>query len=731
MARRILILVVIFTTAGVLIGPADLSSCGPFLPETVFTSKLAPINEPRFFRGQLDILQPHYQHIYLMAAYRYLTGIGLDKADQQALLTKPTVPDYWSDRGSPEMQAWLQARVQVGAPHLDEIQRFKYMATNSYILNCGDDAFRNATATLIERGRSGASHDDLKAWVAAQDQVFANCSGPLPWAPQPKPLGPFIPAALPGTAAVWMQADRAYQIAAAEFYAGQFDAASADFLRIAADRSSPWHGIAPYLAARALIRKATVDDAGAAPAAQERLRKVLADPDASAWHESARGLSRYLCARMEPARAIAEFAHTVATEKTGVAGAMNDYRIMLDQYSARNQDPPRDEDLADWIATLQNGPADRALAKWRDTRSLPWLIAALTYADGPDSELMAAAAQVANGSPASPTVEFHRLRLMPPDQARPLLDAVLRRKMPASARNLFLAERMRVARDWDDLLRYAPRAATAIAYGGFYSGETPVSSPAERDFDDDAARILDHKAPLALLRLAARNSSLPPNLQLQVARAVWVRSILLNDARAAVEIAPVLASLAPQLKPYLDAYLAAPDEKTRAFAAAWLMLNNPGMHYSVDSGAGRFTPIPKLDPFRDNWWCAMNTADAARRSMNAPLELLYRGAAPEAAFSTAAQRAEALQEEKKLAAAPAAPTLLARQAVAWAEAHPDDPRAAEALRLAVRAGHYACGGDGETNQWVKRAFRLLRSRYPKSEAARRTPYWFGVDQRPR
>jgi hypothetical protein len=173
--------------------------------------------------------------------------------------------------------------------------------------------------------------------------------------------------------------------------------------------------------------------------------------------------------------------------------------------------------------------------------------------------------------------------------------------------------------------------------------------------------------------------------------------------------------------------LAAPDEKTRAFEAAWLILNNPGMHYSVDSGAGRLTPIPKLDPFRDNWWCAIITADAARRSMNAPLELLYRGAAPEAAFLTAAQRAEVLQEQKNLAAAPTAPTWLASQAVIWVEAHPDDPRAPEALRLAVRAGHYACGGDGNTNQWVKRAFRLLHNRYPKSEAARRTPYWYATN----
>ena len=217
MAKRILIL---FVLAGVLICPDDLSSC-IFFSTTVFTSKLAPLDEPRFFRGQLDILQPPYRRIYLMTAYRYLTGIGLSKADQQAVLAKPAGPDFWMDQGSPAIQGWLQVRVQVGAPPLDQIDRFKTFPESAYILNCGDDAFRNAAATVVERSRSGESHDDLRAWVAAQDHVFANCS------PQ---AGPSIPSALPATAARWMQADRAYQIAAAEFYAGQFDAASADFL---------------------------------------------------------------------------------------------------------------------------------------------------------------------------------------------------------------------------------------------------------------------------------------------------------------------------------------------------------------------------------------------------------------------------------------------------------------------------------------------------------------------
>ena len=477
--------------------------------------------------------------------------------------------------------------------------------------------------------------------------------------------------------------------------------------------------------ARALIRKATLVDAGATPAAQEQLRKVLANPDSAAWHESARGLARYLRARTKPARALSEVAHIVETQKSGVAGAMNDYRIMLDQYSSRGQEIPRDDDITDWVATMQNGPADRALAKWRATHSMPWLVAALTYTDQPDPELMAAAAQVADSSPAFPTVQFHWLRLMPADKARPRLDAILRRKVPVPARNLFLAERIRVSRDWDELLRYAPRTAVATTYTGYERELDAISAP-ERDFDDDAAAILDRQAPLELLRLAARNSSLPPKLQLQVARAVWVRSILLNDTSTANGIAPVLGSLAPYLQPYLDGYLSAPDEKTREFAAAWLMLNNPGMRPSIDSGAGRLTPMPKIDDFRDNWGC---TVEEARRPMNALLELLYQGDSPEAGFLSAAQRAEARQEQKRLGLAPAAPTFLARQGIEWAEAHPDDPRAPEALRLAVRAGHYACGGDGETDRWEKRAFRLLHSRYPKTEAARRTPYWYSVGSR--
>jgi hypothetical protein len=203
--------------------------------------------------------------------------------------------------------------------------------------------------------------------------------------------------------------------------------------------------------------------------------------------------------------------------------------------------------------------------------------------------------------------------------------------MPASARNLFLAERMRVARDWDDLLRYAPRAATATAYIGFYSGETPVSAPAERDFDDDAARILDRQAPLALLRLAARNSSLPPNLQLQVARAVWVRSILLNDTDTAARSHRRWhrSHRSSSLPRRLPGGAGRKDARVRGSLAD-----------AEQSGNALFGRLRRWPPhthtearsFPRQLVVPGEYSGCARRSMNAPLELLYRGKPPEAHF---------------------------------------------------------------------------------------------------
>ena len=123
----------------------------------------------------------------------------------------------------------------------------------------------------------------------------------------------------------------------------------------------------------------------------------------------------------------------------------------------------------------------------------------------------------------------------------------------------------------------------------------------------------------------------------------------------------------------------------------------------------RAAAIGRLDSYRDNWWCASGDEPAPDPG---PLP-----------FLSAADRTAAASERARLRKLGTAPNHLAREAVRLATARPDDPKAPEALALAVRATRYGCG-DSDTGAASRRAFELLHQRYPKTEWAKRTPYWF-------
>ncbi|HSK63827.1 MAG TPA: hypothetical protein VK893_08305, partial [Pyrinomonadaceae bacterium] len=146
--------------------------------------------------------------------------------------------------------AWIEARQKVAGdtPTISVYRsREKPNEWESY-LNCQKDAFDTAATTLNERlAKYGVDNQAVKTWVAAQDEVFSNCGD-----------GSVIPAQLSSDADALMRADRAYQIAAANFYAANFEEARKGFESIAADASSPWQRNAVYLVARALARKASL-----------------------------------------------------------------------------------------------------------------------------------------------------------------------------------------------------------------------------------------------------------------------------------------------------------------------------------------------------------------------------------------------------------------------------------------------------------------------------------------
>ena len=67
---------------------------------------------------------------------------------------------------------------------------------------------------------------------------------------------------------------------------------------------------------------------------------------------------------------------------------------------------------------------------------------------------------------------------------------------------------------------------------------------------------------------------------------------------------------------------------------------------------------------------------------------------------------------------------LSAAAIAWARAHPSDPRVPEALHLAVRATHFGSSADASTSPYSKEAFDLLHARYPDSPWTKQTKYWY-------
>ena len=179
-------------------------------------------------------------------------------------------------------------------------------------------------------------------------------------------------------------------------------------------------------------------------------------------------------------------------------------------------------------------------------------------------ELLAAAAAVKPDSPAYVTVNYHRVRLLPENEARDLTDKLLGGELPVSARNQFRAERMRMAGSFEDFLRYAPRR--------------PVDSDAKDVdvLDGDSALILDRAVPLTVLRQASTSALLPDATRKELQNVVSVRSLVLDPA---------------------------PN-----FDAVFRLLNTPGGGPFVRSGYGRYTDeANKIDNFRDNWWCAGST----------------------------------------------------------------------------------------------------------------------------
>jgi len=726
-------------------------ACGPFMTLMRPSEAIRPAQLQPYDRGELGVVREHFARRYLVQAFRRFSGKPPIAVAPKPPVYTPYVPE--KDRGAQLQWRDLHKRVTGVDPAFDTDRR---IAQYQLITNCLDDTFASAARTGQARvDKYGASSPEVREWFRAQDAVLANCSGDTLVLPDPAPA----------SADALTKADRAYQIAAAHFYAMEFDEAEKGFRRIAADATSPWRPYGRYLVGRAMLRDATIPetlDKDLMIAARTEFRATLADPNAASLHESAKGLLRFIAFRTQPAQLLRDMAQTIAGADTVTDDQLHEYELVMDRvlgdtttfrYAdiADKDTVASSGELNDWITVMQGfgDQADaRAIAQWKRTSSPAWLVASLWKISASDADapaLLDAAGRIAQTSPAFMTAAFLRVRLLAArgeiDKARALLATLpsqARDRADAEAVNLLTAERFMLAQTMGELLAAAPRRAVSrrVEADSWNQPEDPDPDPGsfltrELVFDEDAAMVFNRRLPLARLVEAATSHTLPARLRLRVASAAFARAWLLGRDEAALAVAPVLRSLSPSAAADVQKFegAAAAD---RHIAGLRLVLRTPGLRANVtgieDEDDYKARELSRdVDHFRRNWWCAFvqDKGDASSlESESALLTLLYdSGGVPAPAFVSADEQAAATRERATLATLGPSPNYLAAEAVKWAKARPTDQDAAEALARAVEGTRWGCG-NAQTSAASKAAFQTLHQLFPKSEWAQKTKYWY-------
>ena len=654
-----------------------------------------------------------------------------------------------------------------------------------YYENCLQDSFDTAAETLEKRIAEFGISENTKEWVKGQDAVFSNCDsgGTMPETPNanfPEWLmkdrqyqiaaAHFYASQLPEARSNFQQiADDNNSVwnKTAKYVVARTYIRQASFIEISesSDESAEQ---------KAQNDQKFAEKAELLQKAEMQLRSILNDNSMGEFHNSAQTLLNIVKYRSNPLERQRELAKNLSTsnENLNIFDDLTDYIWLLDkpENEARQIGPDidqkeaeaagkkynydyklklrdlaknvRENDLSDWLYTYQAADGfAHAFDKWQKTKSLHWFIAAISHAekDSPQTaELLSEAAKISQISAGFVTARYHQIRLLLDSgkraEAKRLLDEILNnnfQSFPISTRNEFYAQRMILAENLTEFLKYARRKAATFVWsddvneeGDDLKANTELLPWKNRTmFDEDATAFLNEKMPLSMLREAALSPQLPDYLKKFVVEAVWTRAILLKNEKLEREFTPLMSRYAKEFSPLFSKYAAA-NPVDREAAALLVILNYPVIQPYVPVGFGREkSPPTSIDSTRGNWWCAEDENNKSADDYDSYDHYKFNYPKIYPNFLTAEQTSEAAREQIQIQKSGNSATFLARRAVEFAARNPIHRQTPEILHLAVRSTRYGCT-DSSTEKFSKEAFTILHKRYPNSEWTGKTPYWF-------
>lgn len=673
----------------------------------------------------------------LVVAWRALTGVPLTDAEYAGWVartrathpgappreidpTVPVEPTSDDDDGGyqPDVSPWYETRAEVMGERGPQIVN-EWFSRGGWTPNCLRDAFVSASAVLLARQREhGARSDVVRAWVDAQDAVFSNC-GAAPGR-APPPIDPGAPEAA--------RRDRAWQIAAAHFYAARFEEAERAFRAVAADVGSPWSQLARYLVVRTITRAAQrgreTPDAAELGRALREAEALLADPRAAVVREMTARYRAWLRAQHDPAGRAHELGVALASPDERFAEDVRDYDRVLD---ATSPDPfarqPNDADrLTAWIGALEgrrasadSTPRSVAIENYRRSGANVWLVAALIAPGEPRDEsltpILAAALAVPRGDPAYASARYHRLRVLAArgasvyDEALALAGA-LDDDDGATARNL---ARELAAGGAPDIERFVAAAHGAPA--GWDGSEGFITAPDPReaagtadDLSPLGAVTLTSQVPLSLLLRAARVTSLPAALHDRLVATTMLRATLLDDDLTRMAAKALVSSVSEPTRRALRPLAEAETRDARRLELGRILVHGSG---SIDLGT------------------AMGDASFDASSLWVPRCERTPPTTSFARFLTPAQRAAHARERQRMAALDGGTTWLAAELARLAPLALRDAEMPALLASAVRSTrNNGCPAAAPVHAASRAAFTALHRYFPRSPEARDTRYWY-------
>jgi hypothetical protein len=715
---------------------ANAFASGDYGPSyTMFKAYTKPdIPNARFQAGELGVLQPGMRRVYLYTAWRAImlgapaaqkpgAEKGLDRADGSAF------GNGWDHVDGEDTSADLVGRAaKVLNIKIDD-------PAARMIVACPAAANAHAGAALRQlEARPDANRARVDAWLRAQYQVGESCqrAEDLRYSYRAEKLPDIVaPQPLPATEPAYWRQLRDYQRAAWQFHGAHYAESTVLFEQIGATAGHPMQGLGAYLALRSEVRRAvaavpqTPRDARerAARALDKRGAAIVADASLQPMHEPARALLRAMRVRLTPEARLDELNRYLAdpVHDPFALDRLGDWSILMDD--AKPEPLRAQHAFIDWIATLQDCagsqdgacavPARHALERWQQGTKQrghtdPWLVAALMLSETLAPALEQAALAVDPADPAWLTVRYHLARLYrlagKRDAARAVADAALKGKLSPATRNLFREERFAVATSVRDAGAYLLRANVDMA--------SPDAAPAEDMLNDDGTAWFKRGLAAADMLELARVEALPQPLRARIAGAAWIRAALLDQPETGRAAADLLARLVPAVGEMATRYAraATPAERRHVALVASVAF---GLSADLDMAAPPVTRIEAGDATASAW-CSFKPD-----RFDVPTRFVWRLPATPEVGDTAARRTELGRLEQLKTAT----GTFGDDVLQWADTQPADPELPWLLHVVVMSTRGGCL-DKDASALSRKAHALLHKRWPRSEWARATPYFY-------